>query len=87
MSKYKAGDKVTIVLDNCDAETFNEYEDEYTIIAHEAAPEPIVRILSLRENGYISGIGNDKYLAGYPLLGKIKVTVTGNDFTVEKVTL
>ena len=92
MTKYKAGDKVTIVLDVSDAATFNECEDEFKIIAHEPAPKPIVKFGFVLghggiEDNFITLEGAKMASLGYQgVVGYFKTTITGNDFTVEKVT-
>lgn len=58
MTKYKAGDKVTIVLDQYDADIFNDDAAsdskvrEYNIIKHEPAPEPIVGWMNVYPSGF-----------------------------------
>lgn len=93
MTKYKAGDKVTIVLDKSLADLYS-MDEEFgkTIISHEPAPEPIVKFgFMLALSGiidYFSTLEHAKQesLNYYGVLGYLKITITGKDFTVEKVT-
>lgn len=96
MSKYKAGDKVTVLLDEMDALNLNRGSEDVIwkkkqIIAHESAPEPIVTYGFVLDNGLIRGVFAKLDFAkmesnGYVgVVGYIKTTITGNDFTVEKV--
>jgi hypothetical protein len=94
MSKYKAGDKVTCeyVLDEIDADDLNNKrvpDFKITkIIAHERAPEPVVKYMNVYKDdicgAYISNLQTRTREDAHNWLGKIKVTLTGNDFTVGK---
>lgn len=99
MTKYKAG-TIKVNIPKYYADELNNgsgiliYPDD--IISHEPAPAPIVQYcVLLNNNSYgqicVSCGMNDKIDAiahCYKTngLGVIKVTITGNDFTVEKVT-
>lgn len=53
MTKYKAGDKVTIALDDVASKQLNNGEtamfDECEIIEHTAAPEPMIVFVNIYE--------------------------------------
>lgn len=92
MTKYKAGDKVTVLLDDYDAGYLNTAHrisfNKEKIIAHEPAPEPILRYLNVYPDRVCYGynfLDNCRDCAYDDGLGQIKVTITGNDFTVERV--
>ena len=85
MTKYKAVDKVTILLNKHDSTIFNTVGDMYNIISHEPAPEPIKKRFIVCKDGFVDlAVATDYRWADY--IGDFEVTITGNDFTVEKVT-
>jgi hypothetical protein len=91
MTKYKAGDKVTIVLGEVDSEKMNKGAIfsgilNGQIIAHEPAPEPVVMCVNVYHNdiGLSHTLEDADRYAQKDKIGRIIITTTGNDFTVEK---
>jgi hypothetical protein len=94
MSKYKAGDIVTIryklTEDSLNILNKGGNHPDGEIISHERAPEPVVTYNALFKDGYIADgyktlealkneVDHDEKVVGY-----FKTTYLGNDFTVEK---
>jgi hypothetical protein len=63
MSKYKAGDTVTIKLDESNACRLNKIEanarmhfaasfSEKDVVSHQSAPEPIIAYVTINEHGF-----------------------------------
>lgn len=95
MTKYKVGDVLKIkplkIINGTEADNLNRgggislYIDAETIMEHEPAPEPIKkRFIVCKDGIVVLDVATDYRGADY--IGDFEVTITGNDFTVEKVT-